>query len=431
MNSRPGTRSRVAAARLLGTVLREGRTLGEADSATGGLDDRDRAFARHLAYGVLRWYAALEWLAGQLLERPLRDRDRDIHYLLLIGLFQAWKDDAAEHAAVHASAEAARQSGKRWAVGLVNAVLRRFLRERAGLLDRLATRPERHAHPGWLLDELQGDWPDDWPGIVRENNMQAPLWIRVNRRKTGTAEYRAMLREAGLDSEPSAGLDAALKVSPAVPVSELPGFHQGLVSVQDAAAQLAAGLLGAAPGERVLDACAAPGGKTCHLLESVADLRLTALDLDPDRLDLVRENLQRLGLDCDLRAADATDTDSWWDGTPFDRILLDAPCTATGVIRRHPEVKWLRSEKQLQSAQRRQRALLDGLWPLLKAGGILVYATCSILRRENSKQIHEFLSRHAEAQSLAPPGGDATGLQILPGTEDMDGFYYAVLRKPD
>jgi 16S rRNA (cytosine967-C5)-methyltransferase len=431
MKDRAAGDARLTAAALVRDTLepRSNRPAGAA--AATGLEPRDEAFARHLAYGVLRWYNALEWLSDHLLEKPLKRRDSDIRHLILIGLFQLWQDDTAPHAAVHATAEAARRAGKRWAVGLVNAVLRRFLREREQLLEQLDGQPQRYAHPEWLLDAIRSDWPGNWQDILRENNRQAPMWLRINRLKTSVPDYRAMLDRVGLASRPAAAAAEAVLVSPAVPVGQLPGFHEGLVSVQDAAAQLAAGLLAPRPGERILDACAAPGGKSCHLLESCPGIELTALELREERLGLLADNLRRLGLECKLMAGDAADPGGWWDGIAYDRILLDAPCSATGVIRRHPEIKWLRDPAQLEQARQLQRNLLQGLWPLLKAGGILVYATCSILKRENSKQIHEFLSRHSSARCTGPAGDDeAPGRQILPGAEDMDGFYYAVLRKP-
>jgi 16S rRNA (cytosine967-C5)-methyltransferase len=423
------TSARAAAAVILAAVLDRHESLEESVASNRRLDSRDEAFARYLAYGVLRWLAALEWIAGQLLDRPLKKRDRDVHFLVLIGLFQLWKDGSAPHAAVHATAETARQLGKNWAVGLINALLRKFQRERTGLLDGLGERAERFAHPGWLLGALQKDWPDDWQAIAEANNQQAPMWLRINRQRTGMRQYRAMLDTAGLGSELLDSCADAVLVRPAVPVGTLPGFAEGLVSVQDAAAQVAADLLNPVEGDRILDACAAPGGKTCHLLERAPGIALTALDRQPERIELISENLLRLGLGCELVATDATDTQSWWDGRPFNKILLDAPCSATGVIRRHPEIKWLRKPQQVQLAVERQRALLDKLWPLLKAGGMLVYATCSVLKSENSKQIHEFLSRHSNAQCGTPGTGDLPGRQIMPGESQQDGFYYAVLRK--
>lgn len=426
MNDRSGSAARLVALELLDSVLDQRRALSDTRDDTDGLDARDQAFARHLAYGVLRWLSALDWLAGQLLDRPLKQRDQDIHRLLLIGLEQLWHGQTPPHAAVHATAECARERGKAWAVGLVNAVLRRFQRERDALLAQLESRDERHAHPAWLLERLQQDWPEQWQDIAAQNNAQAPLWLRVNRLRGDITQYEKQLQSASFQARRHPEAPDAIAVEPAVAVAALPGFAEGLVSVQDPAAQLAATLLDPQAGERVLDACAAPGGKTSHLLERQPDLELLALDRDPARCHLIRDNLTRLGLDCTVQAADAAAPADWWDGVPFDRILLDAPCSATGVIRRHPEIKWLRDEAQVRQAVADQRRLLDGLWPLLDAGGILVYATCSVLKCENHEQIHGFLSRHPNAESLGEP---RAGRQILPGEGGMDGFWYATLRK--
>ena len=430
MSAGPGGNARLAALDLLADVLDRGRNLGDSASMDGAV----RAHALHLAYGVLRWYGALDWFAGRLLRKPLRSRDRDLHRLVLIGLFQLWRDGTPPHAAIHESAECARLRDKPWAVGLVNAVLRRFQREQAGLERELERRDERFAHPQWLLDALRADWPRDWPSIVAANNSQAPLWLRINRRHdvAGTLGH---LHADGLDARTHAFAPDAIRVEPARPALQLPGFSEGRVSVQDPAAQLAVDLLAAEDGQRVLDACAAPGGKTGHLLERHEGLQLTALDRSAARLEKVAENLDRIGLadGARLLAADAAEPDAWWDGQRFDRILLDAPCTATGVIRRHPEIKWLRDTGQVDSALAQQRRLLDALWPLLAHGGMLLYATCSVLRAENECQVRDFAATRADA-ALDPidgPWGRDTGhgRQILPGEEGMDGFFYARIRK--
>ena len=334
MSAGPGGNARLAALDLLADVLDQGRNLGD----TANIDGAVRAHALHLAYGVLRWYSALDWFAGRLLRKPLRSRDRDLHRLVLIGLFQLWRDGTPPHAAIHESAECARLRDKPWAVGLVNAVLRRFQREQAGLERELERRDERFAHPQWLLDALRADWPRDWPSIVAANNSQAPLWLRINRRHdvAGTLGH---LHADGLDARTHAFAPDAIRVEPARPALQLPGFSEGRVSVQDPAAQLAVDLLAAEDGQRVLDACAAPGGKTGHLLERHEGLKLTALDRSAARLEKIAENLARIGLGDGARllAADAAGPGAWWDGERFDRVLLDAPCTATGVIRRHPE----------------------------------------------------------------------------------------------
>jgi 16S rRNA (cytosine967-C5)-methyltransferase len=405
---------------LLRQVLDDGANLGDV-AITTSADPRDRAYARHLAYGALRW-------------RPLKNKDRDIHRLVLLGIFQLWKDGTAGHAAVNETAGCARKLGKPWATGLINAVLRRFQREQTEFTTRLDTREERFAHPAWLLSALQQDWPDDWESVVHANNRSAPLWLRRNI-AADSADLAEVLKADGLTVNTHEAADTALRVEPARPVHDLPGFDAGLFSVQDVAAQLAAELLDCKPGHRVLDACAAPGGKTCHLLERFAGLELLALDRSKARLRRVEENLHRNGLDgrATLLAADALDSSNWWDGLSFDRILLDAPCTATGVIRRHPEIKWLRSPEQVDEAVELQSKLLEALWPLLKPGGMLLYATCSILQRENSGQVAAFLEHHADAaESLADVAWGrcaGPGRQILPGELEMDGFYYAALRK--
>lgn len=430
MSRRPEARGTALAA--LAEVLDDQRGLGDV-SAFERLDDpRERAYARHLAYGVLRWKGALDWLVDQLLQRPLRRKDRDIRRLLLLGVFQLWKDDTAQHAGVHATAETARALGKPWAVGLVNGVLRNFLRQQKALLDALEARPEGLAHPAWLLARFEADWPGAGASMAEANNAAAPLWLRHNRLRGPIEAAEQRLVAAGFTVERHALAPDALAITPAVAVDEIPGFADGDFSVQDPAAQLTAGIVAAQPGEHVLDACAAPGGKTGHLLESTPGLSLTALDRSPSRLARVRDNLERLGLSARLQAADAGDTGSWWDGQPFDRILLDAPCTATGVIRRHPEIKWLRTPAQVDEACRLQAQLLSSLWPTLKPGGILVYATCSVLRCENGQQITAFLDQQADAHCIGPEGfgrDAAPGRQLLPGDAGTDGFYHAVLHK--
>ncbi|MEJ2385103.1 MAG: 16S rRNA (cytosine(967)-C(5))-methyltransferase RsmB [Xanthomonadales bacterium] len=430
MNGGPGGNARLAALELLADVLDRGQNLGENQRIGGDV----RAHALHLAYGVLRGYGALDWFANRLLQKPLRSRDRDIHRLVLIGLFQLWRDGTPPHAAIHECAECARRRKKPWAVGLINAVLRRFQREQAALERELAGRDERFAHPGWLLDALRADWPEDWSSIVAANNRQAPLWLRLNR-LFDPADTLERLRADGLDVTRHDRAPDAVRVEPARAAAQLPGFAEGRFSIQDPAAQLAADLLPISDGQRVLDACAAPGGKTGHLLERHAGLQLTALDRSAARLERVAENLDRLGLAdrARLQAADAAAPDTWWDGRPFDRILLDAPCTATGVIRRHPEIKWLRSTAQVDAAREQQRRLLNALWPLLAGGGMLLYATCSVLRAENEHQVRDFVNARPDATSdpIDAAWGRDTGhgRQLLPGEQEMDGFFYARIRK--
>jgi len=430
------TGPRLAALKMLSCVLDSGSNLADAEAENRQPDARDRAFTRHLAYGVLRWLTALEWLAGQLLRKPLRRKDRDVQRLILLGLFQLWKDGTAAHAAIHEAVECARKLGKPWAVSVINAVLRRFQREQADWISRLEQKDERFAHPAWLLQALQADWPQDWQQIVEANNLPGPLWLRLNQ-QFEAADTLNGLAQGAFTVERHEIAGEAIKISPAVPVQSLPGFEQGRLSVQDPAAQLAAGLLRLEANHRVLDACAAPGGKTCHILESAPGVALTVLDQSPVRLERVAQNLNRLGFTCGeslkLITADAAEPDQWWDGVPYDRILLDAPCSATGVIRRHPEIKWLRSPGQVEDAAKLQARLLRSLWPLLEAGGILLYATCSVLRIENSRQIQQFIELHPDAEVLETDGRWGRkldyGRQILPGEQEMDGFFYASLRK--
>lgn len=424
---------RIAAIQALSEVLDENKNLGDSEALMRLQDVRDNSLARNLTYGVLRWLTALEWLAGELLTKPLKKREIEVQRLVLLGLQQLWHDHTASHAAVNETAECARLLGKPWAVGLINAVLRRFQREQDFFLNKMEQTGKQFAHPDWLLKEIQKDWPGHWRNIVDSNNRQAPLWLRINRQQADEATLRSDLTSAGFEIGDHIFARDAISISPAAAVAKIPGFETGWLSVQDPAAQLARDLVDPRSGERILDACAAPGGKTAHLLETCQTIELTVLDKQAQRIEQVNQNLQRLGLHAATIAADATAVASWWNGEKFHKILLDAPCSATGVIRRHPEIKWLRSSRQVDSVVESQAGLLAALWPLLEPGGVLVYATCSILKRENSQQIQRFLEKHADAVAEDPVvkwgTADSFGRQILPGEAEMDGFYYAVLRK--
>ena len=436
-----GGASRAAAARGIARVI-QGGSLNDLLPAilAGHNEPSDRALIQELVYGSLRYGPRLEYLVSRLLDRPLRKREPRIHALLMIGLYQLFYMRTPAHAAISETVEAARVMKKPWAAGLTNAVLRRAQREQDALLAEADSHPVAHsAHPDWLLEMLQQDWPDDWENIVAANNEKPPMTLRVNRRRSSREACLERLEEAGIAAERHAVCVDAISLSQPVDVSRLPGFLDGDLSVQDAAAQLAADLVDPQPGERILDACAAPGGKTCHLLERQDALsQLVAIDRDEDRLDRVAENLARLQLAAKLVAADAAKTESWW-GTaadspePFDKILLDAPCSATGVIRRHPDIKLLRRQRDIAGLESQQARLLDSLWSLLKPGGKLIYATCSLLKAENERQIANFLRRHdnAVAMPLSVNWGRTAGFgrQILPGEEGMDGFFYAVLTR--
>ncbi len=430
------TDPRLAAARALADVLDHGRSLSAAlPKRALEVAPRDRALAAELAYGALRWWPRLDALLARLLERPLKPGNGEVRALLAVGLYQLERLRVPDYAAVSATVDAARRlERKPWAAGLVNAVLRSFQRRRTELEAALAAdAAARLAHPRWLLERLRADWPEDWEAIAAAGNAHPPFTLRVNRQRTTRAACLAELAAAGLEAAPHPYAPHAVVLAQACEVERLPGFTEGRVSVQDAAAQLAPPLLELGAGQRVLDACAAPGGKAGHLLETEPSIALLALDLDAVRLARVHENLVRLGLAAEVRAGDAAAPATWWDGRPFDRILVDAPCSATGVLRRHPDVKALRHAADIEALAARQLEVLEALWPLLAPGGILVYATCSILKRENERTLAEFLSRHGDAEErpIAADWGRARlhGRQILPGEADMDGFYYARLGK--
>ncbi|MEA2080500.1 MAG: 16S rRNA (cytosine(967)-C(5))-methyltransferase RsmB [Pseudomonadota bacterium] len=398
-------------------------------------DPRQRALAQELTFGTLRWCYRLEAVLGRLLKKPLKKKDRDVHALLLVGLYQLLFLEIPPHAAVSETVGVVRQLGKAWAAGLVNGVLRHAQRQSSALLESVdSTAQARWSHPDWWIKRLQQDWPQDWQHILEANNQRPPMVLRVNVSRTDRRAYLQQLKQAGIEAEPSPFPDTAIRLEWPVAVDSLPGFSHGLVSVQDGAAQLSASLLKLERGQRVLDACAAPGGKTGHMLESVPDLGvLIAIDSDERRLTKVRENLQRLQFYAQSLAADAGNPESWWDGEPFDRILLDAPCSASGVVRRHPDIKLLRQSGDVQTLSQQQQRLLDALWPLLASGGILLYVTCSVFKQENSDALRAFLDRHDDAAELALrfPWGKAlpVGRQLLPGEQGMDGFYFARLTK--
>lgn len=427
---------RAAAATLVAQVLRDRVDADEAlASAPESVAERDASLLAALVFGALRWHHRLEWQCSRLLSRPLKAGQLELAALLRIGLLQLQYLRIPEHAAVSATVDAAAAIGNRDAAPLVNAVLRRFQRERAALDAALETasaadEAARFSHPAWLLADLKGDWPDDWQRICAANNAAAPMWLRVNVLKIGRADYLDKLTAAGIAARASPDVATAVVLEAPQSVDTLPGFAAGEVSVQDVAAQRAAGFLDLAPGQRVLDACAAPGGKTGHILETCAELdEVVALDRDASRLTRVSDNLARLGLTAHVLAGDATRPDQWWDGRPFDRILLDAPCSAVGVIRRHPDIKLLRRPDDVARAIELQSSLLQALWPLLRPGGRLVYATCSVLRRENHAQISAFATASGAVHAS---GSEAPShCQTLPGDAEGDGFYYACLLKPD
>ena len=435
--SRADSNPRLLAARLVHCVRDQGGSLGSllAAQLEPVRDERQRALAQELAFGTLRWYHRLDAVLAGLLSRPLKSRDNDLHALLLVGLYQLLILDMPAHAAVSETVETVRALGKDWARGLVNGVLRNALRRRQSLLEHADTEPvSRWSHPEWWIRRLQADWPEHWREILEADNQRPPMALRVNLRRNDRATYLARLQAEGIEARALPFGDTAIELAKPVPVDRLCGFRQGAASVQDGAAQMTAPLLLLHDGQRVLDACAAPGGKTGHILESGARLEeVVALDNDAGRLEKVADNLQRLQLVASLVAADAAEPAGWWDGRAFDRILLDAPCSASGVVRRHPDIKILRRADDLADLGRQQQRLLDALWPLLATGGILLYVTCSVFRRENADVVHNFLAGHADARELPLDvewgHPQPVGRQLLPGEHGMDGFYFARLVK--
>ena len=425
-----GVATRVAAARTLDEVLHRGRSLKAAlGGSLPGLDDlRDRALVEAMVLAALRQRVRYNAALDGWMPRPLGQRDGILRALLLAGLAQLTLGLPA-HAALAATVDAARALGRAHQAGMVNALLRRATRE------PLPPADPAQAWPGWLAQQVRADWPQQYDAIFAASAQIAPLWLRVNRRWIGRDDYLALLREAGIHATADATLADALRLDTALPVQQLPGFDAGLVSVQDAAAQAVADALAPASDARVLDACAAPGGKAAHLAERDASLRIAALDVDARRVRRMQETFARLRLEgIDARTADAARPDTWWDGTPFDAILIDAPCSATGIVRRQPDVLLHRREADIDALHDTQSRLLDALWPLLAPGGTLLYATCSILRAENAMQVETFLARTPDA-TLAPLddrfGHDTgAGHQRLPGEAGRDGFFCARLKKP-
>jgi 16S rRNA (cytosine967-C5)-methyltransferase len=436
-----GAAIRAAAARAVAAVVARGRRLEDAVGAETK-DGVPRPAVQSLAFGTVRWYFELVACLAGLLARPDAEQDPELRALLLVGLFQLLHGATPGHAAVSETVEAARALGRPRAAGLVNAVLRRFQRERESVLEAAhARRGARLAHAEWMLDAFARDWPDDWESIAAAGNAEPPMWLRVNARRGSRDAYLTRLAAAGLAAEPCPFAPEALRLAAPVAVDALPGFADGEVSVQDAAAQLAARFLAAAPGMRVLDACAAPGGKACHVAELEPGLaELVALDIDAARAARIESNLARLRLAARVVVGDAAQPADWWDGRPFERILLDVPCSGTGVIRRHPDIKLLRRADDLGRFAAQQAALLRACWGLLAPGGRLVYASCSVLAVENAGVVAPFVAAEpgavavTESARLLLPGAlpwrlAGPGCALPSGAADADGFYYACLEK--
>ena len=427
---------RLAAAKALTAVLNGKASLNSSlPLQLDKVEARDRGLTQDLAFGTARWQPRLSALANKLLQKPFKAADADVEALLLVGLYQLLYTRIPAHAAIGETVGCADKLKKPWAKALLNAVLRNAQRESETLLTELEHDPVvRTAHPRWLQKSLKAFWPEQWEAICAANNAHPPMILRVNRRHHSRDAYLQLLIEADIEAQPCTFSQDGIVLAEACDVRNLPGFAEGWISVQDEAAQLAADLLDLAPGQRVLDACCAPGGKTCHILEVEPKLAgVVAVDLEAKCLVRVRENLERLGLSAELIAADGRDTATWWDGKPFQRILLDAPCSATGVIRRHPDIKLTRQPDDIAALATLQGELLDAMWPTLDVGGILLYATCSTLPTENTEVIEAFLARTPGARELDIAGQfglkQPHGRQLLAQQGGHDGFYYAKLIK--
>ena len=410
-------------------VLEQGKSSREALAmAQARHSKQDAAWLQEMAMGVFRHLPQLQIWLRELLEQPLKGSKKILEHVILLGFYQQAYSRVSDHAAVAATVNAAEILGGKSLKGLINAILRNFQRQQ--LAEQVSDNPIiQSGLPKWLYKRLASAYPQELETLLSGMNQPAPVWLRVNQQQCTQPVYCNALTEAGIRFALSEAHPDAIIMLDRTPITTLPGFAEGWFSVQDGAAQLAAPLLDAQPGERILDCCAAPGGKSAHILERTTGLaQLIALDSEASRLTRMTENLQRLQLHANLVCADAAELDSWWDGNCFDRILLDAPCSATGVIRRHPDIRWLRKSADIEVLQALQYKILTNLWRTLKPGGTLVYATCSVLPAENTGQISRFLQEHSEAQLQAIQPGETIeqpGRQILPGEQQMDGFYYA------
>ena len=391
---------------------------------------RDLGLSRELAFGLCRWHHVLSPMLQQRLQKPIRARDRDIEIILMMGLYQLLVMKTEAHAAVNETVKLAHAQKKKWASGLVNAVLRTVIREAVVCDDELQAR----AYPDWMIARIESDWGEQAGEVLLQGNQRPPMTLRVDRERCEVEEMIAKLAEQGIGASPHEQVDSAIVLESPCDVAQLPGFEAGLLSVQDAAAQIAASLLVCDSGARVLDACAAPGGKTAHLLQRYPGIEVDALDSSESRFERLRQNLQRVGHSARILIADAADLDSWFDGSPYDCILADLPCSASGVIRRHPDIKLLRRESDIMPLLAQQRKIIDALWSVLKPGGKMLYSTCSVFKDENEAQVAGFLGRHADAVEITLPRADwgearPHGRQVLTGSHNMDGFYYALLSR--
>ena len=396
------------------------------------------SFIKAMCFGVLRYYYQLSAIVDHMLEKPLPKKHADIHCLLMLGIYQLIDTDIPAYACVNEAVSTAKQLRKNWATGLTNKLLRRFIDEKEDILAKVnQSSSVKWMHPAWFIDQLRTDWPNEWQDILSKNNEHPPMVIRVNTRQHTRVQYQEILQSQGIESQEIDGLESALHILEPMSATRLPLFSEGACYIQDGAGQYVVDLLDLAPEQLVLDACAAPGSKTTHILEKHTDIKqLTTIDLNAKKLFKITENLKRLQLPHDkvhLVLNDANTTQQWWDGNLYDRILIDAPCSATGVIRRHPDIKVLRTPEDVALLVQQQKRILNSLWPLLAKGGRLLYTTCSILPQENEEVIKSFLTQAQDAKlvTMSLPVGQSKsyGHQILPGQGDHDGFYFCALEK--
>ncbi|MET1256448.1 16S rRNA (cytosine(967)-C(5))-methyltransferase RsmB [Aliikangiella maris] len=434
------TDARMLALYWLQQVIIEGKSVNQlmAESAMNDEHLPYRSLSKQLMFGCLRYYFQLKTITENLLSKPLKAKDHDITLIIIIGLYQLNYLSVPDHAAISESVELTKKINKNWASGLVNGILREYQRSKEKLADKLGRSIQfKTAHPGWMVKQFQQDWPEQADFIIEQNNQQALMIVRVNTCKISRDEYQKQLSQNDIECEQHKLAADALILKQAVDVHQLPGFLDGLVTVQDAAPQLAVDWLKVEAGQRVLDACAAPGGKTTHLLQRYQPAQLIALEVSPSRADKIKQTLARMQLSCEVQCADLIETSQWWDGVEFDRILLDVPCSATGVIRRNPDIKIHRKVTDIQPLVKLQREMLVKCWQMLKPGGVLLYATCSLLKAENEAQIQWFVDKESAILVEPPESFDRQlnhtaqmGYQIFPGELLMDGFYLCALSKP-
>ncbi|MGV3344553.1 16S rRNA (cytosine(967)-C(5))-methyltransferase RsmB [Enterobacteriaceae bacterium LUAb1] len=420
---------RSLAAQTIERVIEQGQSLSAVlPVAQKRLSDKDAALLQTICFGVVRQLPQMEWLINKLMERPMTGKQRILHFLIMVGLYQLIATRIPAHAALAETVEGAVSLKRPGFKGLINGVLRQFQREQENLLNSIPTDIATQ-HPKWLLSRLQNAWPQQWQHIVAANNQHPPFWLRVNRQHHSRDTWLKILQSCGKDATPHPDCPDALCMTEPCPVNQLPGFSDGWVTVQDISAQRCVVLLEPQDGETILDLCAAPGGKTTHILEAASKATVIAVDIDAQRLARVTENLQRLHMQAEVKLGDGRYPEQWADKKPFDRILLDAPCSATGVIRRHPDIKWLRRDSDITELVALQREILTAAWPLLRPGGTLLYATCSVMPEENYQQIAAFLEQHADAELVGTGSRQQPGLQVFPESSGGDGFYYAKLVK--